>query len=150
MRVCKYWWAKLGNFIIQLGLATCNEFFFLPSQKPKPCRTRFLITFVFCCSDSKKRYKIKVLKLAISWALASFEVPATRIPPTVFLVATLWSVDFDLIKVIDSKRLLQMHLTAASLRQMAHEEKLLSLDWAIRRTAVMCSLHHWSRGKCAG
>jgi hypothetical protein len=68
----------------------------------------------------------------------------------VFLVATLWSVDFDLIKAIDSKRLLQMHLTAASLRQMTHEEKLLSLDWAIRRTAVMCSLHHWSRGKCAG
>ena len=58
-----------------------------------------------------------------------------------FLVATLWSVDFDLIEVIDSKRLLQMHLTAASLRQMTHEEKFLSLDRALRRTAVMCSLH---------
>ena len=87
----------------------------------------FLITLFFAAAIAICN-KIKVLQLAISWALASFEVPGTRIPPTVFLVATLWSVDFDLIEVIDSKRLLQMHLTAASRRQMTHEEKLLSLD----------------------
>jgi len=112
-----------------LGLATCNEFFFYQVRNLNHVELVFLSLLLFAAAIAKKdTLQIKVLKLAISWALASFEVPATRIPPTVFLVATLWSVDFDLIKVIDSKRLLQMHLTAASLRQMTHEEKLLSLD----------------------
>jgi hypothetical protein len=80
-----------------------------------------------------RSYKIKIILVAISLALSSFnqialKVPGTRRPPTAFLAATSWSIDFDLIEVFDSECLLQMPLIAASLRHLTHEVKLLSRD----------------------